>query len=154
MNAEELVEQKPGEDARARELIELLQELLPGVQVLFAFLLTVPFAEGFKDVGPLQQKIFFGTLVCMALSAGLLIAPSAQHRMRWREQAREHRLQVANRLAIAGMLLLVPGMVGVIYVITDVLFDSALAFLATAAVTAFFVYFWFVLPLRYRAERD
>ncbi len=138
-------------------MIELLQELrvvLPGVQVLFAFLLTVPFAEGFKDVGPLQQKIFFGTLVCTALSAGLLITPSVHPRMLWRKQAREQRLQAANRLAIAGMVLLVPAMVGVIFVVTDILFDSVLASLATAAVTAFFVYVWFVvLPLRYRSDQ-
>lgn len=159
MSAEEVIERESGEDHRARsarELIELLQELrvvLPGVQVLFAFLLTVPFAEGFKDIGSLQQKIFFGTLICTALSAGLLIAPSAHHRMLWRQQAREQRLRAANRLAIAGMALLVPAMVGVVFLVTDIIFDSVLASLATGAVSAFFVYVWFVLPLRYRSDR-
>lgn len=158
MGAEKIVEPGAREDARtrsARELIELLQELrvvLPGVQVLFAFLLTVPFAEGFKDVGPLQQKIFFGTLICTALSAGLLIAPSAHHRILWRKHARERRLQAANRLSIAGMVLLVPAMVGVVFVVTDIIFDSVLASLTTAALMTFFVYVWFVLPLRYRIE--
>jgi hypothetical protein len=88
--------------------------------------------------------------VCTALSAGLLIAPSAHHRILWRQRAREHRLRVANRLAIAGMILLVPGMVGVMFVITDILFGSTLAATATAVVTSFFVYVWFVLPIRYR----
>lgn len=129
MSVEKVAEPGGEEDARersARELIELLQELrvvLPGVQVLFAFLLTVPFAEGFEDVGPLQQKIFFGTLICTALSAGLLIAPSAHHRILWRKHAREQRLQAANRLTIAGMALLVPAMVGVVFVVTDIIFD-------------------------------
>ncbi len=156
MSAEELIEERTGEseqERRARELIELLQELrvvLPGVQVLFAFLLTVPFSAGFGSVSPLQQAVFFGTLVCTALSAGLLIAPSAHHRILWRQRAREHRLRVANRLAIAGMILLVPGMVGVMFVITDILFGSTLAATATAVVTSFFVYVWFVLPIRYR----
>ncbi len=155
MSAEELIEERTGEseqERRARELIELLQELrvvLPGVQVLFAFLLTVPFSAGFGSVSPLQQAVFFGTLVCTALSAGLLIAPSAHHRLLWRQRAREHRLRVANRLAIAGMILLVPGMVGVMFVITDILFGSILAATATAVVTSFFVYVWFVLPIRY-----
>ncbi|MDP9455281.1 MAG: DUF6328 family protein [Actinomycetota bacterium] len=159
MRAEEAAEQEVREDARARsarEMIELLQELrvvLPGVQVLFAFLLTVPFAEGFDEVGPLQQKIFFGTLICTALSAGLLIAPSAHHGILWHKQAREPRLQAANRLAIAGMVLLVPAMVGVVFMVTDIIFDSVLAALATTAVSAFFVYVWFVLPLRYRSDR-
>ena len=156
MDAEELIERKTGEseqERRARELIELLQELrvvLPGVQVLFAFLLTVPFSARFGDVSPLQQTVFFGTLVCTAISAGLLIAPSAHHRLLWRQQAREHRLRVANRLAIAGLVLLVPGMVGAIFVITDILFGSMAAATATAAVAAFFLYVWFVIPMRFR----
>ena len=156
MDAEELIEQKTGEseqERRARELIELLQELrivLPGVQVLFAFLLTVPFSARFADVSSLQQAVFFGTLVCTAISAALLIAPSAHHRLLWRKQAREHRLRVANRLAIAGMILLVPGMVGAIFVITDILFGSTAASVGTAVITAFFLYVWFVIPMRYR----
>ena len=87
MHTEELIEERSGEDRnerRARELGELLQELrvmLPGVQVLVAFLLTVPFSARFGDVTPVQQVVFFGTLLCTALSAGLLLAPSAHHRL-------------------------------------------------------------------------
>ena len=156
MDAEEVIEQKTGEDEqerRARELIELLQELrivLPGVQVLFAFLLTVPFSARFASVSPLQQAVFFGTLVCTAISAALLIAPSAHHRILWRQQAREHRLRVANQLAIAGMVLLVPGMLGAIFVITDLLFGLTAAAAGTALITAFFIYVWFVVPIRFR----
>ena len=146
VHIEEVVEQRTGEDRnerRARELAELLQELrvmLPGVQVLFAFLLTVPFSARFGDVRALQKASFFGTLLCTALSAGLLLAPSAHHRLLWRQQSREHRLRVANRLAIAGMVLLVEAMVGVMFVITDFLFGSVAAALATAAVSGFFLY--------------
>ena len=156
MNTEEVVEERTGEDLnqrRARELGELLQELrvvLPGVQVLFAFLLTVPFSARFGNVTQLQQAVFFGTLVCTALSAGLLLAPSAHHRLLWRQQARERRLRVANRLAIAGLILLVLAMVGVMFVITDVLFGSMAAAVATAAISGFFLYVWFVMPIRYR----
>jgi len=67
----------------------------------------------------------------------------------WRQQAREHRLRVANRLAISGMLLLVPAMVGVMFVITDILFGSTPAAVVTAAITAFFAYVWFVMPIQY-----
>lgn len=156
MGAEELIERKTGEneqERRARELAELLQELrvvLPGVQVLFAFLLTVPFSARFGYVSPLQQTVFFGTLVCTAISAGLLLAPSAHHRLLWRQQAREHRLRMANRFAIAGMILLVPGMVGAIFVITDILFGSTAAAVGTAAIAAFYVCVWFVIPIWYR----
>jgi Family of unknown function (DUF6328) len=159
MGAEDLIEERTGEneyERTARELAELLQELrivLPGVQVLFAFLLTVPFSARFESVSSVQQAVFFGTLVCTALSTGLLLAPSAHHRLLWRKHAREHRLQVANRLAIAGLILLVVAMVGVMFVITDILFGSTAAALATAAITAFFLYVWFVLPIRYRLDR-
>lgn len=74
--------------------------------------------------------------------------------MLWRKHAREQRLQVANGLAIAGMVLLVPAMVGVVFMVTEIIFDSVLASLTTAAVSAFFVYVWFVLPLRYRSNDD
>jgi Family of unknown function (DUF6328) len=156
MDAEELIEERTGEneyERKARELGELLQELrvmLPGVQVLFAFLLTVPFSARFGYLTAVQQAVFFGTLLCTALSAGLLLAPSAHHRLLWRQQAREHRLRVANRLAIAGMVLLVVAMVGVMFVITDLLFGSVAAAVATAAVSGFFLYVWFLMPLRYR----
>ena len=160
MDAEELIEQKTGEseqERRARELVELLQELrvvLPGVQVLFAFLLTVPFSARFGDVSQLQQVVFFGTLVCTAISAALLTAPTAHHRLLWRQQAREHRLRMANRLAIAGLILLVPGMVGAIFVITDVLFGSVVASAVTAVIAAFFLGVWFVIPIWYRLRGE
>jgi hypothetical protein len=153
MDAEELIEERTGEneyERKARELGALLQELrvmLPGVQVLFAFLLTVPFSARFGYLTPVQQAVFFGTLLCTALSAGLLLAPSAHHRLLWRQQAREHRLRVANRLAIAGMVLLMVAMVGVMFVITDLLFGSF-----AAAISGFFLYVWFLMPLRYRLD--
>src|SRR3954454_10863655 len=156
MDTEEEIKKKTGEDLnerRSRELAELLQELrvvLPGVQVLFAFLLTLPFSARFGSVSSLQQAVFFGTLVCTALSAGLLLAPSAHHRLLWRKQAREHRLRVANRLAIAGLVLLVPGMVGTMFVITDILFGPTAATVATVAIAGFFLYVWFVIPILYR----
>lgn len=156
MSAEGLVEgtaSEGGQERRARELAELLQELrvvLPGVQVLFAFLLTVPFAFGFDRVSPLQKWVFFGTLVCTALSTGLLMAPSAHHRLLWRQRAREHRLNVANSLVIAGIAILLPAIVGSLFVVADVVFGTRAAALASAALALFLAYVWFVMPLRYR----
>ncbi len=88
--------------------------------------------------------------MCTALSTGLLLAPSTHHRLLWRRQAREHRLRVVNRLAIAGMVLLVVAMVGVMFVIPDLLFGFIAAVVATATVSGFFLYIWFLLPIRYR----
>ena len=145
-----------GEDPQersAREVVELLQELrvvLPGVQVLFAFLLTVPFTQRFAQLTTLQQDVFFATLLCTTAATALLIAPSAHHRLLWRRGAREERLQVGNLLTILGLLFLVPAMVGVIFVITDLMFGSSTAAGVTVAITVSFVLLWFLLPLRYR----
>lgn len=160
METEKPIEEITGEsrpERTAREIAELLQELrvvLPGVQVLFAFLLTVPFSARFGEVSTLEQTFFFGTLVCTGLSTILLLAPSAHHRLLWRRQAREHRLRVANRLAIAGIIFLVLAMVGAMFLISDFLYGSALAAVATASLTIFFVYVWFIMPLRYRLNGE
>ena len=141
------------QERSAREVVELLQELrvvLPGVQVLFAFLLTVPFTQRFAQLTTLQQNVFFATLLCTAAATALLIAPSAHHRLLWRRGAREERLQVGNVLTIVGLLFLVPAMVGVIFVITDLMFGSPTAVGVTVAMAASFVLLWFLLPLRYR----
>src|SRR5918999_1854295 len=97
-----------------RNLLELLNELrvaLPGVQVLFAFLLVVPFSQGWADITAFQEKIYFVTLLCTAAASALLIAPSIHHRIEFREQDKEHIVMVANRLAIAGLTFLAIAMV-------------------------------------------
>jgi uncharacterized protein DUF6328 len=145
-----------GEDPQertARELIELLQELriiLPGVQVLFAFLLTVPFAARFTELTAVQRYVFFGTLLCTAAATALLIAPSAHHRLLFRQGTREYRLRTGNVLTILGLAFLVPAMVGVVYVITDLMFGIGGAVVVTAVMAASLAGLWFVLPLLYR----
>jgi len=151
-------DERTGEDPQertARELIELLNELrviLPGVQVLFAFLLTVPFTQRFPQLDGLETGVFFVTLLCTAVATALLIAPSAHHRMLWRGGVREQRLELGNMLTIAGLIFLVPAMVGVVFVITAFIFGLTAAITVTALLAASFVLLWFVLPLRYRGE--
>jgi hypothetical protein len=142
-----------GHKRRAREMAELLQELrvvLPGVQVLFAFLLTVPFAGRFADLSGLQRNVFFATLLCTAAATALLIAPSAHHRVLWRQGTREQRLRLGNALAILGLLFLVPAMVGVVFVISDLLFGGAFAAGVAAVMAGSFAVLWFGIPLWYR----
>src|SRR5215475_3147406 len=95
------------EDERLdRNLGELIQELrvaLPGVQVLFGFLLAVPFQQNFTKIDPFQQTVYFATLLLTALSAVLLISPSAYHRITFRTQRKDDLVYLANRLAIAGL---------------------------------------------------
>jgi glucan phosphoethanolaminetransferase (alkaline phosphatase superfamily) len=140
-----------------RELIELLNELrvaLPGVQVLFAFLLGVPFTQRFGQVSELQQDVYFITFLCAAASTALLIAPSAYHRLEWRQGDKEHLLVVSNRLAIAGTALLALSIVGTVFVVTDMLFDVTSAAVLAVVTAAFFGWLWYALPLlrRWRAR--
>jgi amino acid transporter len=136
---------------RNRELIELLNELrvaLPGVQVLFAFLLAVPFANGFPKLGTLDRKVFFAAFITTALSTAFLIAPSAYHRLRWRDHDKERMLRASNVLTIVGLTLLAISIVCVVFVITDFLFHRAWAAGFTALIAVTFFALWFGLPLR------
>jgi len=138
------------------ELIELLNELrvaLPGVQVLFAFLLAVPFATGWQRVTNFQRDVFFVAFLCTTAATILLIAPSTYHRLRWRVHDKEHMLVAANRLTIAGSVFLALAIISVVLLITDLLFSLGWAIVATAVVAFGFGWFWYGLALLRRAER-
>jgi hypothetical protein len=138
-----------------QELIELLNELrvaLPGVQVLFAFLLAVPFANGWQRVTPFQRDVFFFAFLCTAAATILLIAPSTYHRLRWREHDKEHMLVTANRLTIAGSAFLALAMIAVVLLITDLLFSFRSALAATVVVALAFGWFWYGLALLRQAK--
>jgi len=133
-----------------RELIELLNELrvaLPGVQVLFAFLLGVPFTQRFAQVAELQKDVYFLTFLCAAAATALLIAPSAYHRLEWRQGDKEHLLVVSNRFAIACTALLALAISGSVFVVTDMLFNATSAAVVAAVTAAFFGWFWYAMPL-------
>lgn len=136
-----------------RNLGELLQELrvaLPGVQVLFAFLLAVPFQSNFTDISSFDEKVYFVTLLCTAVSAALLISPTAYHRMTFRYQQKRRLVFVANRMAITGLGFLALAMTGAVMLITDVLFGVAATVVTSTAAAAMFAVLWYVLPLRRR----
>lgn len=123
---------------------------LPGVQVLFAFLLAVPFQQNFTEITSFQERVYFATLLCTAISAVLLISPTAYHRLNFRRQKKEELVLVSNRLAIAGMVFLALAMTGAIMLITDVLFSSVVTVVFSIAAVTLFAIFWGVLPLRRR----
>jgi hypothetical protein len=141
------------EERLDRNLAELLQELrvaLPGVQVLFAFLLAVPFQQNFTKITPLQEKVYFGTLLCTAISAALLISPTAYHRLTFHLQQKKELVHISNRLSIAGLGFLALAMTGAIVLITDVLFGPVATTAFGIAAAAMFVLLWGALPLRRR----
>jgi hypothetical protein len=149
----------PGETKEERinrELIELLNELrvaLPGVQVLFAFLLAVPFTQRFERLSDGQEYAFFAALLCTTIGSALLIAPSTYHRLRFRERDKEQMLQTANRLAIAGTFFLALAMTTAVYLVSDLVFHLTLTLILTAIAAATFGWFWYGLPL-WRKARD
>jgi hypothetical protein len=133
-----------------RELIELLNELrvvLPGVQVLFAFLLTVPFSNGYSRMTDLQRNMYFVTFIATALATILLIAPSTYHRLLFRRGDKERMLYTSNRLTITGTVFLAVAMATAVFVITDVLFGAPVAALTAAVAAVTLAGFWYVLPL-------
>ena len=139
-----------------RELIELLNELrvtLPGVQVLFAFLLIAPFSQQFDRINDLQKYAYLVALTFTALGSAFLIAPTPYHRIRFRDQDKEAMLRLANRLAIAGTLCVAIAMSCALFFVTDVLFSSPVPVVLTALVAGVIVTFWYALPLS-RKLRD
>jgi uncharacterized protein DUF6328 len=143
-------------DLLSQKLIEFLNELrvaLPGVQVLFAFLLAVPFANGWDRVTRFQRDVFFVAFLCTAAATVLLIAPSAYHRLRWQDQDLQRMLEIGNRLTIAGMTFLAVAMTAVVLLISDLLFSSGPAIVVAAAVALGFGWFWYGLALRGRVRR-
>jgi membrane-bound acyltransferase YfiQ involved in biofilm formation len=138
-----------------RELIELLNELrvaLPGVQVLFAFLLAVPFSNGYTRITDFQKDVFFATLVATAISTAFFIAPSAYHRWHFRNQEKERLLITSNGFALIGILFLAISMVGVVVLITDVIYSEEAAIVSGAVAALLFGGLWAGLPLARRAR--
>ena len=144
--------QKSQEDLD-RELIELLNELrvaLPGVQVLFAFLLILPFSQGFPRLTSFQEDLYLAALILTAVASVLLIAPSAFHRIVWRQEDKEWLLVRANGLSIAGTVFLAAAMATAVWLITDFLFDAAVTGTVTGVVVGLFAWFWYGWPVMRR----
>jgi len=139
------------EDERTeRQMAELLQELrvaLPGVQILFAFLLTVPFAQGFERVTIFQKNLFFATLLCTGISTACLIAPTATHRLRFHKRDRKYVIESAHTLLIVGLVFLALAILGAVTLITDYLFDGAARWIWPALIAVVIGSLWFVRPL-------
>ncbi len=138
-----------------RELMELLNELrvaLPGVQFLFAFLLVVPFQQQGVQLSDFQRDVYLATLLAAAVATGLLIAPAAQHRVLFRQHDKEALLRRSNRSAFLGLTVLALAIVGAVLLVTDVLFDLALAGITAAAIGLFLAWWWIAVPFWKRAH--
>jgi len=138
------------EEKRDRQMLELLNELrvaLPGVQFLLAFLLTVPFAQGFERITQTQKTIFYAALLATLASTVFLIAPSATHRLRFHQRDRTFIIESANQYLIAGLSCLAIALVLALVMVTDFLFDGAVVWIAPVFVAGLIVSLWFMRPL-------
>jgi hypothetical protein len=136
-----------------RELIELLNELrvaLPGVQVLFAFLLTVPLSKGFGHLTDLQLGVYFATFVATTAASALLMAPTSYHRLRFRQGGKERMLHTVNRFAIAGIALLAVAISLAALFVADLTYGLSVALLFGAGVLGCLTWCWFGLPITRR----
>jgi cation transport ATPase len=139
------------EERLDRNLDELLQGLrvaLPGIQVLFAFLLVVPFQQGWETVTHFERTIYYITLLLTAAACVCLIAPTARHRMRFREKDKQWIVDTSNRLAIAGLALMGSAMCGVLLLISHVVYDeNAVVGIVPAVFGVLILWIWFGAPL-------
>jgi MFS family permease len=138
-----------------RNLVELLQEVRvvqTGVQVLFAFLLTVPFSARFADITGFQRGAYFAALVGAAAASVLLIAPTAVHRILFRLGQKEYMVEVSNRLTLGGLASTALAMIAAMLLVSDVMFGMGLAVAIAAATAIAFVGVWAAMPLRRRRE--
>jgi VIT1/CCC1 family predicted Fe2+/Mn2+ transporter len=145
------------EERLDRNLAELLQELrvaLPGIQVLFAFLLVVPFQQGWATITEFQRTVYYATLLCTAASSVCLIAPTARHRLRFRELDKRWIVETANRLTIAGLVFLAAAMSGAILLISHVVYDDAITAIATTVIALAIAWVWFAAPLVRELRED
>ena len=144
------------EERLNRELIELLNELrvaLPGVQMLFGFLLAVPFSQRFDSITTAQRHVYYATFIATAFATIFFIAPTAYHRVRFRQRDKEQLVQTSSRLTIVGTAFLAVALAGAVFVVSDLLFRATVTAIATATVAAVLVWFWYGLP-GYRRLRE
>jgi hypothetical protein len=140
-----------------RNLVELTGELrivVTGVQVLFAFLLIVPFDSGFAGIGDFERTVYFVTLLLAALAAACTIAPSAQHRFLFRHDDKQQIVSFSNRVVIAGLAFLALAMCGCLLLVAVKLFGELAGVLTVLFGAIPFALLWFALPLRRRRALD
>lgn len=148
----EASDETPGERAD-RNFIELLQGFrvaVTGVQVLFAFLLVVPFSAEFTKVSDFGRQLLYISLVSAAIAAICYIAPAAQHRILFRQGLKEPLVHRSNRLGLAGGVALLVAMVSATLMVVDHLFAGVLPTLTAGVLAALATWLWFVQPSIHR----
>jgi hypothetical protein len=146
---------EPHSERLGRNLTDLLNELRvagTGVQVLFAFLLVVPFNAGWKQASAFDRRVYFGSLLCIATAAVLLIAPSVHHRLLFRQRQREYLVRVGTRLAILAAGFIAVGLTGILVLVSNFVFGTVAAVIVGVTAAIVLIALWFALPLIRRED--
>jgi len=140
-----------------RNFADLLQELRvaqTGVQILFAFLLTLPFSAGFDRTTEFQRDIYILALLTAAASAAMIISPVAFHRALFRQGRKPELVRFAHRMATGGLFFMLIAMVSSVLLVSDFVLDRPIAFLLSALTGLWFLIFWAILPFSRRNWGD
>jgi hypothetical protein len=135
------------------ELLDEVRVVLPGTEVLFAFLLGLPFTTLFGELRDIDKRVYTLAFLAAGIATVLLVAPSAQHRLLWRQHRKEQQLKIATGFTIAGTACLAVTISSVIFLVMDVLYTNAHSALAAAGTVGIIIVGWYVLPLAVRLGR-
>jgi hypothetical protein len=148
--AEEPDRTKEEQERLNRQMTELLNELrvaMPGVQVLFGFLLAVPFQQRFETVNAFQRDVYFVTLIAAAVATAFLIAPSAYHRIAFQTHEKPRIIKVGTLQFVCGLVALAVAMNCAVLLVTDFIFGGTTVIVTVAAVASLFIWLWFGIGL-------
>jgi cation transport ATPase len=148
---------EPESERLGRNVTDLLNELRvagTGIQVMFAFLLVLPFSARWKDASTFDQWVYFITLLCITIAAVMLIAPSVHHRLLFRRGERAYLVRVGTRLAIVASAFIAVGLTGILVLVSNFVFGTVAAVIVGIAAAILVTSVWFAMPLGRRQERS
>jgi hypothetical protein len=134
-------------DRELRELLEETRVVLPGLELLFGFLLILPFNDRFAEIAPIQRHVYLICMIVTAAATALVMAPSARHRLGFRKIDKNRMLLIANRYLIAGLILVAVSTALAVYLAASLVLPSTAGAVLAGSIALWFVLWWFVAPL-------
>jgi hypothetical protein len=140
-------------DQEWEETLDEIRVILPGTEVLFAFLLTIPFSGRFSEISSTDRTIYFIAFICAAVATIFFIAPGVYHRLEWRQRDKEYMLQITTRLVIVGTVVVAVAVTAVVFLVSDFLYGSVIGAGVAAVIIGVIFWLWYGLALVRRLRR-
>jgi hypothetical protein len=141
-------------DRNYAELLQEMRVLQAGVQILFAFLLTLPFQSLFDHVDDFQQSVYFVTLFAAALASICIIGPVPFHRVVFRRGMKDDLIQATTRYVGSGLVFIFLSMIGAVLLVVDILVRRPIAIGMVGALAVVFVVLWLIVPIKARIDEE